>query len=138
MPSPGHPAAARFPAELRLLAANGGPVARKAGTLGNGDLRRGGGRRAGDPYRPGTATGPRRGGRAAMPGRGRPTMAVPLIFAACAAAPGPSGMLRRLEEAGQIGEMGTLLAERIDEFAEPNLERGRETGVGRGKLGMNW
>ena len=45
------------------------------------------------------------------------------------AEPGLSGVLRRLEEAGKIGEMGTLLAERIDAFAERNLERGREQGL---------
>lgn len=42
------------------------------------------------------------------------------------AEPGLSGVPRRLEEAGKIGEMGTLLAEPIDAFAERNLERGRE------------
>ena len=57
------------------------------------------------------------------------------------AQPGLSGVLRRLEEAGELEEMGTLLAERIDEFAEKRaeeraaeqhargLEQGRERGL---------
>ena len=45
------------------------------------------------------------------------------------AEPGLSGVLRWLEEAGELEEMGTLLAERIDEFAERHLERGREQGL---------
>ncbi len=48
------------------------------------------------------------------------------------AQPGLSGVLRRLEEAGELEEMGTLLAERIDEFAERHLERGLEQGRERG------
>ena len=48
------------------------------------------------------------------------------------AQPGLSGVLRRLEETGELEEMGTLLAERIDEFAERHLERGREQGRERG------
>ena len=58
--------------------------------------------------------------------------------------PGLSGVLRRLEETGELEEMGTLLAERIDEFAERRaeeraaerhargLEQGREQGLERG------
>lgn len=46
------------------------------------------------------------------------------------AQPGLSGVLRRLEETGELEEMGTLLAERIDEFAERRAqERGREQGL---------
>ncbi len=57
------------------------------------------------------------------------------------AQPGLTGVLRRLEEAGELEEMGTLLAERIDEFAEKRaaeraaeqhargLEQGRERGL---------
>ena len=57
------------------------------------------------------------------------------------AQPGLSGVLRRLEQTGELDEMGTLLAERIDEFAEKRaekraaeqhargLEQGRERGL---------
>ena len=53
------------------------------------------------------------------------------------AVPGLSGVLRRLEETGELEEMGTLLAERIDEFAERRAEeraaeqhaRGLEQGL---------
>ena len=45
------------------------------------------------------------------------------------AQPGLSGVLRRLEQTGELDEMGTLLAERIDEFAERHLEQGREQGL---------
>ncbi len=60
------------------------------------------------------------------------------------AQPGLTGVLRRLEEAGELEEMGTLLAERIDEFAEKRaeeraaerhargLEQGREQGREQG------
>ena len=60
------------------------------------------------------------------------------------AQPGLSGVLRRLEETGELEEMGTLLAERIDEFAERRaeeraaerhargLEQGREQGREQG------
>ena len=48
------------------------------------------------------------------------------------AQPGLPGVLRGLEETGEIEEMGTLLAQRIDEFAERHLEQGREQGRERG------
>ena len=49
------------------------------------------------------------------------------------ARPGLSGVLRRLEETGELEEMGTLLAERIDRFAESHREQGIEQGLERGR-----
>ena len=49
------------------------------------------------------------------------------------AQPGLSGVLRRLEEAGELEEMGTLLAERIDEFAE---KRGAERAAEQHARGL--
>ena len=41
------------------------------------------------------------------------------------------GALKALEEAGDLGEMGSLLAERIDEYVEEQIEKGIEQRVGR-------
>ena len=51
MPSPGHATAARLPAGLHLSAVQARPAGKEAEAGRNGDLRRDGGRRAGDPYR---------------------------------------------------------------------------------------
>ena len=48
------------------------------------------------------------------------------------AEPGLTGVLRRLEEAGELEEMGTLLAERIDEFAEKRAAERHAMGLEQG------
>ena len=45
--------------------------------------------------------------------------------------PGLVGALKALEEAGDLGEMGSLLAERIDEYVEEQIEKGIEQRVGQ-------
>ena len=50
MPSPGPATAARLPAEPPLSAVQGTLVGKDRGAVGNGNLRRDGGRRAGYPY----------------------------------------------------------------------------------------
>ncbi len=44
-----------------------------------------------------------------------------------------AGTLRELEEAGDLGEMGSLLAERIDEYIERAERRGEKRGEERGE-----
>ncbi len=44
-----------------------------------------------------------------------------------------AGALRGLEEAGDLGEMGSLLAERIDEYIECAERRGEKRGERRGE-----
>ena len=47
--------------------------------------------------------------------------------------PGLVETLRALEETGDLNAMGSLLAERIDEFAEERLAKGLAEGLARGK-----
>ena len=50
-----------------------------------------------------------------------------------AAAPsGLAGALRALEETGDLGQMASLLAERIDEYVEERIERGVREGIEKG------